>query len=297
MQVDPFTAEEMLNTSAGNRKLRTWWVNLIAAAMRRGEWRVTSNGIGFNRRGQLIDAHHRLAAVVQSGVTVPALVVMGLREDAYQVIDTGVMRTVSDRLNVDPRVGEVLRMGCAIVHGTQKPTVDQMTPIIEAGLRDVAELLIETCGTRQKFVTSAAMKLAACVTIIDGGDADYVLGQYRALARLDWDAMSQAAKALHKQFLSGTAKGGKRKEVLARALRVFDVNRQDVGRIQIGEKSAEASEAFVKSVLLESVRVAERKRVKCNGVASGRVDAIRSTDTDIDKRVGMAVDEWARTHL
>jgi len=109
--------------------------------------------------------------------------------------------------------------------------------------------------------------------------------------------MSQASHALHKQFLSGTAKGGKRKEVLARALRVFDVNRQDVGRIQIGEKSAEASEAFVKSVLLESVRVAERKRVKCNGVASGRVDAIRSTDTDIDKRVGMAVDEWARTHL
>lgn len=278
MQVDPAMAEEMLSTSAGNRKLRTWWVDLLSAAMKRGEWRVTSNGVGFNRQGQLIDAHHRLKAVVQSGTTVQAVVVMGLREDAYEVIDTGVARTISDRLNVDPRVGEVLRVGCSILFGTQKPTVDQMKPVVAAGLKDAAEMLIDKCGTKQKFVTSAPMKLAACITVMNGGDADYVLDQYRALARLDFESMSEASQALVRQLQSGKTTRATRLEALARGLRVFDVSRRHVRRIQISSSDLDFANGLVKSVLLDSVRNAESSLGQRHDVAGGRFASDQDTD-------------------
>ena len=48
MDITPAMAKEMLETSPGNRRLRGWYVDLLAAAMKRGEWRVTSQGIGFD---------------------------------------------------------------------------------------------------------------------------------------------------------------------------------------------------------------------------------------------------------
>ena len=69
--------------------------------MRRGEWRVTSQGIGFDLHGRLRDAHHRLNACIQSGVTFRSVVVLGMREDAYEVTDTGMVRTYADRLDED----------------------------------------------------------------------------------------------------------------------------------------------------------------------------------------------------
>jgi hypothetical protein len=278
MDIDPVVAKEMLGTSVGNRSLRVWWVNLLSAAMKRGEWRVTSNGVGFNWRGQLVDAHHRLHAVVQSGATVPTVVVLGLRDDAYEVIDTGILRTVSDRLNVDPRVGEVLRLGCSIVFGTNKPTLDQMRPVIEAGLKDAAELLVERCGSKQRFVTSAAMRLAACITVMNGGDADYVLQQYRALATMDFESMSDASQALVRQLQSGKAQASHKREALARGLRVFDVNRRNLTKIQISKEDPEAANGLVKSVLLESVRSAALEQGRRNGVAGGRLAGIHATD-------------------
>ena len=109
MNITPAIAKEMLETSPGNRRLRGWYVDLLAAAMKRGEWRVTNNGIGFDILGRLRDRHHTLNAVVHSGVTITQVVVMGMPTDAYEVIDTGMLRTYADRLEEDRAVADVLR--------------------------------------------------------------------------------------------------------------------------------------------------------------------------------------------
>jgi hypothetical protein len=266
MEISPALAKEMLETSPGNRRLRKWYVDLLAAAMKRGEWRVTSKGIGFDGLGQLRDAHHTLNAVIKSGVTIQSVVVFGMRTDAYEVIDTGLLRTYADRLDEDRRVADTLRLGCQYAIGTTKPTVDQMRPIINAGFGDAARSLIEFCGTARKYYSSAPMKLAACVTIMNGGDADYVLQQYRALCNLEFEFMSKSAQSLVRQVDSGKARAHDSREALARGFRVFDRDRGDVSRIQISQPDLDAAVELVRSVLRHSVDT-ESAQIKKSGAA------------------------------
>jgi hypothetical protein len=266
MEISPALAKEMLETSPGNRRLRKWYVDLLAAAMKRGEWRVTSKGIGFDDLGRLRDAHHTLNAVIKSGVIIQSVVVFGMRTDAYEVIDTGLLRTYADRLDEDRRVADTLRLGCQYAIGTTKPTVDQMRPIINAGFGDAARSLIEFCGTARKYYSSAPMKLAACVTIMNGGDADYVLQQYRALCNLEFEFMSKSAQSLVRQVDSGKTRANDSREVLARGFRVFDRDRGDVSRIQISQPDLDAAVELVRSVLRYSVDT-ESAQTKKSGAA------------------------------
>jgi len=253
MDITPDLAKEMLETSPGNRRLRGWYVDLLAATMRRGEWRVTSQGIGFDLYGRLRDAHHRLHACIQSGVTFQSLVVLGMRPDAYEVTDTGMQRTYADRLNEDRAVADVLRLGCHYALGSSKPTIDQMRPIIDAGFGDAARSLIEFCGSRRKYYASAPMKLAACITIMNGGNSDFVLRQYRALCSLDFESMSKSAHSLVRQVDSGKYSANETRDVLARGFRVFDKASQGVGKIQISDDDIDEAVGLVRIVLRNSV--------------------------------------------
>jgi len=276
MDIAPALAKEMLETSPGNRRLRGWYVDVLAAAMKRGEWRVTSQGIGFDVHGRLRDAHHRLTACVQSGVSFQSVVVFGLRTDAYEVTDTGMVRTYADRLDEDRAVADVLRLGCQIALCVSKPTIDQMRPIVDAGIGDAARSLIEFCGSKRKYYATAPMKLAACITIMNGGNADFVLQQYRAICSLDFDAMSKSAQALVRQVDSGKTRGFDTREVLARGFRVFDKDRHGVSRIQISDADIDAAVELVRSVLRNSVgEEPKAEKVGARRVAASEARAFR----------------------
>lgn len=253
INICPALGKEMLDTSLRNRPLRGWYVDLLASVMRRGEWRVTSQGIGFDSDGHLLDAHHRLNAGIKSGVSFPSVVVFGLNANAYEVIDTGMMRTYADRLNEDRSVTDVLRLGCQYALNSTKPSIDQMKPILDAGFRDVAKALIEFCGSRKRFYASAPMKLAACITIMNGGRSDFVAEQYRALCNLDFNIMSNAAQSLVRQVDNGKLRATDTRDVLARGFRVFDESRDWVSKIQITDADIDAAGALVRSVLRRSV--------------------------------------------
>lgn len=253
MLITPEIAAGMLDTSTGNRRKRGWYVDLLAAAMKRGEWRVTSQGIGFDTSGALRDAHHRLSACVQAGVSFESVVVMGLRADAYEVTDIGMMRTYSDRLGEDRAISDVLRLGCQFATGNTKPSIDQMRPIISAGLGDAVKALTEFCGTKRKFYSSAAMKLAACIVIMNGGDAEYVMTQYRALCTLNFDVMSRSAQSLVRQVESGKVTANETRETLARAFKVFDNDRSEMTKIQVSDADIQSAVELVRAVLRNSV--------------------------------------------
>jgi len=254
MKISPEIAEEWLATSPGNRPIRDWYVKLLAAAMRRGEWRVSSQGVGFDIHGRLRDAHHRLLACVQSGVTIESVVVFGLSEDAYQVMDTGLKRRYADLLSEDNRVAEVLRLGCQFALGTSKPTVAQMLPVISGGLGDACKTLVEYCGSSRKYISSAPIKLAACVSIMFGEDSNYVLGQYRALCLQDFDSMSDASKSLERQVTSAKVRASDTMDTLARGFRVFNKCKMFLSKIQISQEDMELSVKVVKTTLLNSIK-------------------------------------------
>jgi len=259
MTITPDMAREMLATSPGNRTMRKQYVGMLAAAMKRGEWRVTSQGIGFDNLGRLRDAHHRLAACIQADVPFSSVVVFGLRSDCYEVIDTGLARSYSDRMEVDPHTAEALRLGCAIALKTRKPTIDEMRPILEAGFADTVIALHQFCPTRRRVYSTASMRLAACIVIMAGGDPEFVMTQYQALVREDFQAMTMHSQALVRYLNGSKITGTKKEEILARGLKVFDKHRAGITVAKLSPQEMQSAPEFVRSVLLDSVSSTEER--------------------------------------
>lgn len=97
--IGPVEAMQLLGAGdVENRNLRRRVVAGYADEMRSGKWLITGETIKVDRSGALIDGQHRLNAIIESGVTLPVLVVRGLDRDVIRVIDTAVRRSAADSL-------------------------------------------------------------------------------------------------------------------------------------------------------------------------------------------------------
>ena len=253
IEVTPGLAAEMLATSIGNRKTRRWHVDMLAAAMRRGEWKLTHQGAAFDWNGALRDAHHRLMACAQSGVSITMLVTLGLDPDSFDAVDQGVNRTLSDINGWEKRIAEPLRLATAIARGSSRVTPQQVHEIASGGLDKALDGLVEYCGTARRYYSSAPMRLAAATTIMNGGDSSFVLRQYRALCLLDFDEMTQCSKALVRQVDSLKASASQTRETIARGLKVFDSSRAGISKIQVSDADIVGSVELVRAIILDSV--------------------------------------------
>jgi hypothetical protein len=95
--INPEMAANWLEINKHNRKLRASVVQRYAEDMKSGSWQRTHQGIAFDEDGNLVDGQHRLAAIVESGVTVNIMVTTGLPHGTY-MLDGGFGRTVKDQL-------------------------------------------------------------------------------------------------------------------------------------------------------------------------------------------------------
>lgn len=94
--ITPTTAQEMLDTSIGNRPINSKKVAQYMQDMASGEWNRDSHSIYFDERGHLMDGHTRLAAVVKSGATIEAMVVRGFPRADWDKLNRGGVWTVGD---------------------------------------------------------------------------------------------------------------------------------------------------------------------------------------------------------
>lgn len=93
-------AEMLLALNTHNRKISKAIVSKYAAEILAGEWRASAAGVGISDSGVLIDGQHRLAAVVQSGQTVPMLVVWNLPLGSQEKMDRHFRRSILQVLNL-----------------------------------------------------------------------------------------------------------------------------------------------------------------------------------------------------
>lgn len=100
VEITPQLAKEWLNQNTHNRNLRQRVVNGYAADMLAGAWSENGQSINRSASGILLDGQHRLAAIVQSGVTVRMLVVNGLSGTTQETMDVGAKRTMADVLKL-----------------------------------------------------------------------------------------------------------------------------------------------------------------------------------------------------
>lgn len=100
VDVTPTMAEEWLGRNDRNRPFKKVKIGQFVGALLRGEWAMTGEGIKFDTNGRLLDGQNRLAAVVQSGVTMRTTVIYGLQPAAQDNMDTGSARTSGDQLAI-----------------------------------------------------------------------------------------------------------------------------------------------------------------------------------------------------
>lgn len=100
INLTPKMAKEILATNTHNRKITQTRVNKWAESMKRGEWQMNGEAIKISSDGVLLDGQHRLYAVIQSGTTIPVLIIRGLAPSSQDTMDTGKSRTLSDVLSL-----------------------------------------------------------------------------------------------------------------------------------------------------------------------------------------------------
>lgn len=98
--ITPEIAKFYLQFNSNNRPLKKSVVETYANEMRAERWRLTHQGLAFDRDGTLLDGQHRLAAIVSSGAHVEMLVARGIETKTQIVMDDHAKRTAGDALSL-----------------------------------------------------------------------------------------------------------------------------------------------------------------------------------------------------
>lgn len=102
MLIDPIYAATLLDGNSTNRPLKEDLLRRYSEDMQNGKWREqTGESIKISKTNNLLDGQHRLNAIIKSGVPVRCLVIYGLDDCIFDVIDTGRLRSGGDTLSVD----------------------------------------------------------------------------------------------------------------------------------------------------------------------------------------------------
>jgi len=97
--VTPQMAQNWLQSNENNRRVQQDRVKLYAAAMARGGWHFTHQGIAFYEDGRLADGQHRLLAIVLSQCAVWMNVTYGLKLPAATAVDAGRPRNLTNAMH------------------------------------------------------------------------------------------------------------------------------------------------------------------------------------------------------
>ncbi len=103
VEVTPELARAWLARGNFNRPANQNTVARYVRQIKAGLWQRTHQGLAFTQVGVLIDGQHRLQAIIQTGVTLPMLVVVNEPTENFAFIDCGRNRSNLDMLRLGMR--------------------------------------------------------------------------------------------------------------------------------------------------------------------------------------------------
>lgn len=94
--IGPTEAKALLGQNAGNRNLRSTWIDRLARMMVLGQFQLNGEPMLFDVEGNMIDGQHRLHAIVKSGAEIETYVVGDLPTDARDSVGSDIPKTAGD---------------------------------------------------------------------------------------------------------------------------------------------------------------------------------------------------------
>lgn len=153
--VTPGMAENWLTLNTHNRTVYPSKVTAYARDMKGGSWKLTHQGIAFDRNGILIDGQHRLLACIMANVPFESKVTYGLEPEAQEVIDGGKIRGVSDQLKLATGMDNA-RAKVAIANGIVA-TIKGASRVVLS--KSIAEKVIDLYADEIEFIMSCQGKV------------------------------------------------------------------------------------------------------------------------------------------
>jgi len=99
--ITPANAEHYLGRNFDcNRTKSREWVKELAREMKNGEFYLSTDAIGFDTSGRLINGQHRLTSVIESQTSQAFIVARNLPPKTAQLIDVGKKRTMAQRITI-----------------------------------------------------------------------------------------------------------------------------------------------------------------------------------------------------
>lgn len=99
--ITPAIAAQYLDANKNNRRVKEPVVLRYAEDMKSGRWKAdTAEVIKISINGNILDGQHRLKAVIKAGTSINFHVAVGLKDDVFDVLDTGSTRNASDSFKI-----------------------------------------------------------------------------------------------------------------------------------------------------------------------------------------------------
>lgn len=182
--VTPQLAKEYLKHNVRNRTVKVGEVESIARDIKRGDYRLTHQGIAFDTEGTLIDGQQRLLAVIMANQPIQILVTKDVDKDAVSAIDRGTTRSVRDSMmmgNIGESEGDRKLLRDSFVISTMNQLVacsykkrrnspSDALRLFEK-LRPQIELVYETGIKKSKGLRQSQVFAAAVAALYCGVDA------------------------------------------------------------------------------------------------------------------------------
>ena len=126
--VTPSQAAQWLATSLGNPRWKGGnklydekKAAKIANDISNGDWHPGSNSISFGEEGNLLEGHHRLAAIIKAGIAVPCVVVRGISKAGELHIDDNDRRTERQRTGYSTNLLSAANVHNAMIKSLARP--------------------------------------------------------------------------------------------------------------------------------------------------------------------------------
>jgi len=244
MEITPDLAAEFLKRNTGNRTIRKTAVVQYADDLRRGNWKLTHQGVAISPSGRLLDGQHRLSAIVQSGIAAQMVVALDVDEGAYTVIDRGKPRRLTDALGMGQKTVEPCAFICRL-HGLKGVEAHHVKTVLSS-FEDQINDLYESSAHTPKGRATAGVKAAVILRLKQNPNRYYadILDQWLAFVLSNFDAMWSSVKAFYKQIIDDPQKGGgeNQKDRAVRAWISFDPERRNISKIIVRDHETSLQE-------------------------------------------------------
>lgn len=236
--IGPDEALRILLKHGANRPVRPGVVRALIRTLTANRWRLTHQGLGFDRTPELRDGQHRLLAICESGIGAVMMITLGLSEEAIHALDINAKRNIADILGVS-KTAVAIANALATTGRASHPnlTVDEIADILDeySEAIEIAQRAVP-CGTRG--LTGAVLAQIAAA-YAKGEQEERLIEFGRVLQRGVHEEPDDISAALLRRFLDSSPTVSKTHAVelrkIQRAIHAF-CHRERISKLIASEK-------------------------------------------------------------